>query len=155
MSIIDKIISRLIKKKLSISIAESCTGGLIASNITKINGASKIFSYGIISYSNKSKIKYLSVSRKTLNKYGAVSSNVALEMINGLYKKEKTIITISTTGIAGPNGGTKEKPVGLVYVGLKKGSKTIIKKNLFKSKKRVSIQKATVNQALKMILNIL
>tara|TARA_B100001057_G_scaffold467642_1_gene525988 strand:+ start:2359 stop:2823 length:465 start_codon:yes stop_codon:yes gene_type:complete len=153
MSIIDKIISRLIKKKLSISIAESCTGGLIASNITKINGASKIFSYGIISYSNKSKIKYLSVSRKTLNKYGAVSSNVALEMINGLYKKEKTIITISTTGIAGPNGGTKEKPVGLVYIGIKIRKKNYIFKKIYKGK-RLDIQRKTRDFVIKKIYKL-
>ena len=153
MSIIDKIISRLIKKKLSISIAESCTGGLIASNITKINGASKIFSYGIISYSNKSKIKYLSVSKKTLNKYGAVSSNVALEMINGLYKKEKTIITISTTGIAGPNGGTKEKPVGLVYIGIKIRKKNYIFKKIYKGK-RLDIQRKTRDFVIKKIYKL-
>ena len=107
MSLVDKIIIRLIKKNISVSIAESCTGGLISSSITKISGASKIFSCGIISYSNNSKFKYLSVSKKTLNKFGSVSSNVAEEMVDGLYKIEKAKITISTTGIAGPMVGVK------------------------------------------------
>ncbi len=150
MSTVDIIILKLIKKNLSISIAESCTGGLIASSITKINGASKIFSCGIISYSNNTKVKYLSVSKKTLNKFGAVSSNVACEMVDGLYKKERTKITVSTTGIAGPNGGSKKKPVGLVYVGLKFKNKNYIYKNLFKGS-RLGIQKKTRNFIFKKI----
>lgn len=144
MSLVDKIILRLIKKNISVSIAESCTGGLISSSITKINGASKIFSYGIISYSNNSKIKYLSVSKKTLNKFGAVSSNVAEEMIDGLYKIEKAKITISTTGIAGPNGGSKDKPVGLVYIGLKFKNKNYIYKKIFIGS-RIDVQRKTKN----------
>ena len=150
MSTLDKIILRLIKKNLSISIAESCTGGLIASSITKINGASKILSCGIVSYSNDTKVRYLSVSKKTLNKFGAVSSNVATEMIDGLYKKEKTKITISTTGIAGPNGGSRNKPVGLVYIGIRFKNKNYIYKNLFKGS-RLEIQKKTTNFVFKKI----
>ena len=150
MSLIDKIILRLIQKNISISIAESCTGGLISSSITKINGASKIFSCGIISYSNNSKIKYLSVSKKTLNQFGAVSSNVAIEMINGLYKIEKAKITISTTGIAGPNGGSKNKPVGLVYIGLKFKNKNYIFKKIFKGS-RIGVQNKTKNFVFKKI----
>tara|TARA_B100000989_G_scaffold285308_1_gene252884 strand:- start:415 stop:879 length:465 start_codon:yes stop_codon:yes gene_type:complete len=150
MSLVDKIILTLIKKNISISIAESCTGGLISSSITKINGASKIFSCGIISYSNISKFKYLSVSKRTLNKFGAVSSNVATEMIDGLYNMEKSQITISTTGIAGPNGGTKNKPVGLVYVGLKFKNKNYIYKKLFTGS-REDIQKKTKNFVFKKI----
>ena len=150
MSTVDLIILKLIKKNLSISIAESCTGGMIASSITKIDGASKIFSCGIVSYSDNTKVKYLSVSKKTLNKFGAVSSHVACEMIDGLYKKENTKITISTTGIAGPNGGSKKKPVGLVYVGLKFKNKNYIYKNLFKGS-RLGIQKKTRNFIFKKI----
>ncbi len=150
MSLVDKIILTLIKKNISISIAESCTGGLISSSITKINGASKIFSCGIISYSNISKFKYLSVSKKTLNKFGAVSSNVATEMIDGLYNMEKSQITISTTGIAGPNGGTINKPVGLVYVGLKFKNKNYIYKKLFTGSRK-DIQKKTKNFVFKKI----
>ena len=150
-----KILKLLTKKKLTVSFAESCTGGLLASSITSFSGSSKVFRMGLITYSNNAKVKLLKVPKKTITKYGAVSYETCLSMVKNLSKISRSNISISITGVAGPNGGTKEKPVGLVYVGLKKGSKTIIKKNLFKSKKRVSIQKATVNQALKMILNIL
>ena len=150
-----KIVKLLIKKKLTVSFAESCTGGLLASSITSISGSSKVFNMGLVTYSNNAKVKLLKVPKKTITNYGAVSYETCLSMVKSLSKISKSNISISITGIAGPNGGTKEKPVGLVYIGLKIGSKTIIKKNLFKSKKRVSIQKATVNQALKMILNIL
>jgi nicotinamide-nucleotide amidase len=150
-----KIVKLLTKKKLTVSFAESCTGGLLASSITSISGSSKVFNIGLVTYSNNAKVKLLKLPKKTITKYGAVSYETCLSMVKNLSKISRSNISISITGVAGPNGGTKEKPVGLVYVGLKKGSKTIIKKNLFKSKKRVSIQKATVNQALKMILNIL
>ena len=150
-----KILKLLTKKKLTLSFAESCTGGLLASSITSISGSSKVFNMGLITYSNNAKVKLLKVPKKTITKYGAVSYETCLSMVKNLSKISRSNISISITGVAGPNGGTKEKPVGLVYIGLKKGSKIIIKKNLFKSKKRVSIQKATVNQALKMILNIL
>ena len=150
-----KIVKLLTKKKLTVSFAESCTGGLLASSITSVSGSSKVFSMGLVTYSNKAKTKLLKVTKKTISKYGAVSYETCLAMVKNLSKISKSNISISITGIAGPNGGTKEKPVGLVYIGLKKGSKTIIKKNLFKNKKRVSIQKSTVTQALKMILNTL
>ena len=150
-----KIVKLLSKKKLTVSFAESCTGGLLASSITSVSGSSKVFSMGLVTYSNKAKTKLLKVTKKTISKYGAVSYETCLAMVKNLSKISKSNISISITGIAGPNGGTKEKPVGLVYIGLKKGSKTIIKKNLFKNKKRISIQKTTVTQALKMILNLL
>ena len=150
-----KIVKLLTKKKLSVSFAESCTGGLLASSITSISGSSKVFNMGLVTYSNNAKVKLLQVPKKTITKYGAVSYETCLSMVKNLSKISKSNISISITGIAGPNGGTKEKPVGLVYIGLKKGSKIIVKKNYFKSKKRISIQKATVKQALKMILNIL
>ena len=150
-----KIVKLLTKKKLTVSFAESCTGGLLASSITSISGSSKVFNMGLVTYSNNAKVKLLKVPKKTITKYGAVSYETCLSMVKNLSKISRSNISISITGVAGPNGGTKEKPVGLVYIGLKKGSKTIIKKNFFKSKNRISIQKATVNQALKMILNIL
>ena len=150
-----KVVKLLTKKKLTLSFAESCTGGLLASSITSISGSSKVFNMGFVTYSNNAKVKLLKVPKKTITKYGAVSYETCLSMVKNLSKISKSNISISITGVAGPNGGTKEKPVGLVYIGLKKGSKIIIKKNLFKSKKRISIQKATVNQTLKMILNIL
>ena len=148
-----RIIKLLTKKKLTVSLAESCTGGLLASTLTSISGSSKVFTMGFVTYSNKAKIKLLKVSKKTITKYGAVSYETCLSMVKNLSKISKSNISISITGIAGPNGGTREKPVGLVYIGFKKGSKIIIKKNLFKNKKRVTIQKATVDEVLKMVLN--
>ena len=150
-----KIYRKLLKKRMSISFAESCTGGLLSSSLTSISGSSKVFNMGLVTYSDNAKVKLLKVPKKTITKYGAVSYETCLSMVKNLSKISKSNILISITGVAGPKGGTKEKPVGLVYIGLKKGSKIIIKKNLFKSKKRISIQKATVNQTLKMILNIL
>ena len=150
-----KIVRLLTKKRLTVSFAESCTGGLLSSSITSISGSSKVFNMGLVTYSNNAKVKLLKVPKKTITKYGAVSHETCLSMVKNLSKISKANISISITGVAGPNGGTKAKPVGLVYIGLKKGSKIIVKKNYFKSKKRISIQKATVKQALKMILNIL
>ena len=150
-----KIVKLLTKNKLTLSFAESCSGGLLASSITSISGPSKVFNMGFVTYSNNAKVKLLKVPKKTITKYGAVSYETCLSMVKNLSKISKSNISISITGVAGPKGGTKEKPVGLVYIGLKKGSKTIVKKNLFKNKKRISIQKATVKQALKMIFNVL
>ena len=142
---------KLIKKKLKISVAESCTGGLLASTITSVSGSSKIFDLGLITYSNTTKIKFLKVNKNIIKKYGAVSHECCFEMVKNLSKISKANINVSITGIAGPNGGTKKKPVGLVYIGLKKSNKVIIKKNLFSAKNRLSIQKATVNKALNLI----
>ena len=150
-----KIVKLLSKKRLKISFVESCTGGLLSSSITSISGSSKIFTLGLVTYSNKAKTNILKVPEKTIIKYGAVSYQTCLSMLEKLNKISKTHISVSVTGIAGPNGGTKQKPVGLVYIGIKKGKKTIIKKNLFKNKNRNSIQRSTVSQAHKMILNII
>ena len=149
-----KVFKLLNKKKLKISLAESCTGGLLASTITSINGSSNIFTLGLVTYSNKSKINILKVPRKIIMKYGAVSYETCLSMVNNLNILSKTNICVSITGIAGPKGGTNEKPVGLVYIGIKKGKKILIKKYFFKSKKRNLIQKATVIKALNLILSI-
>ena len=150
-----KVVRILNKKKLTVSFAESCTGGLLASTITSISGSSKVFNMGLITYSNNAKVKLLKVPKKTITKYGAVSHETCLSMVENLSKISKSNISISITGVAGPNGGTNQKPVGLVYVGLKKGRKTIIKKNLFKNKGRIFIQKATVKKVLKMVINII
>ena len=150
-----KLVKLLSKKNLKISFAESCTGGLLSSSITSISGSSKVFTIGLITYSNQAKIKLLNVNKKTILKYGAVSYETCLSMVKNLSKISKTNISVSVTGVAGPKGGTKQKPVGLVYIGIKRGNKTIIRKNLFKNKNRYSIQKSTVNQAHKMILNII
>jgi len=145
------IIKLLIKKKIKLSVAESCTGGLLASTITSISGASKIFNLGFVTYSNQSKIKILKVNKNIIKKYGAVSYECCNNMVNNLSKISKANVNVSITGIAGPRGGTKKKPVGLVYIGVKKGNKTQIIKCLFKSKKRSSIQKATVKKALNLV----
>jgi nicotinamide-nucleotide amidase len=144
----------LTKKKLKISFAESCTGGLLASTITSINGASKVFNLGLITYSNQAKIKVLKVNKNIIKRYGAVSHECCTAMVKNLSKISKANINVSITGIAGPKGGTNKKPVGLVYIGVKKGNKVYINKYLFKNKKRSSIQKATVKKALNSILRI-
>jgi len=146
------LIKLLIKKKLKISFAESCTGGLLASSITSISGASKVFNLGLVTYSNQSKIKILKVNRNIIKKYGAVSHECCYAMVKNLSKISKANINISITGIAGPKGGTKQKPVGLVYIGVKKGNKININKFLFKTKKRSFIQKSTVKKALNLVL---
>ena len=144
----------LIKKKIKISFAESCTGGLLASTVTSISGASKIFNLGLVTYSNQAKIKILKVNKNIIKKYGAVSHECCSAMVKNLSRISKANINVSITGIAGPKGGNKQKPVGLVYIGIKKGDKIQINKFLFKSKKRSSIQKATVKKALNLILKI-
>ena len=148
------LIKILTRKKLKISVAESCTGGLLASSITSVSGASKVFNLGFITYSNQAKIKILKVNKNIIQKYGAVSYECCLEMVKNLSRISKANINVSITGIAGPKGGTKQKPVGLVYIGVKRGAKIQINKCLFKSKKRSSIQKATVKKALDLILRI-
>ena len=154
-NLVTKLVKKLIKKKLKISFAESCTGGMLSSSITSVSGSSKVFNLGLVTYSNKAKIDILKVPKKTIVKYGAVSQECCLSMVKNLSKISKANISVSITGIAGPNGSTKLKPVGLVYIGIKKGNKIITKENLFKIKKRISIQKATVNTALKMINKII
>ena len=149
-----KVVKLLIKKKLKISFAESCTGGLLSSFITSISGSSKVFTIGLVTYSNNAKIKILKVPKKIIMKYGAVSYETCLSMVKNLNKISKTNISVSITGVAGPKGGTKQKPVGLVFIGIKKANKTIVKKYLFKNKKRNLIQKATVKKALNLVLRL-
>ena len=144
----------LTKKKLKISFAESCTGGLLASTITSISGASKIFNLGLVTYSNQAKNKILKVNKNIIKKYGAVSQECCSAMVKNLSIISKANINISITGIAGPRGGTKQKPIGLVYIGVKKGNKIKVNKCLFKSKKRSSIQRATVKKALNLIFRV-
>ena len=149
-----KVVKLLSKKKLKISFAESCTGGLLSSSITSINGSSKVFTLGLITYSNQAKINILKVPKKIILKHGAVSYETCFSMVKNLNKISKTNISLSITGVAGPKGGTKQKPVGLVFIGVKKSNKTLVKKFLFKSKKRNSIQKSTVNKSLNLILRL-
>ena len=146
---------KLIKKKLTISVAESCTGGLLAHNLTKLANSSKYFEMGLTTYSNQAKIKILRVNKKIINKYGAVSSECCKEMVKNLSKISKSYFNISITGIAGPGGASKNKPVGLVYIGIKTPKKLLIKENRFKSKLRNSIQKLTVKEVLNILLKII
>ena len=147
-----QIIKLLKRKKLKISFAESCTGGMLSNAITSVSGASKVFTMGLVTYSNQAKMSILKVPKKIIQKYGAVSIQCCLAMVNNLNKVSKSKICVSITGIAGPKGGTKQKPVGLVYIAVKNGKKNLVSKNQFKNKGRSAIQKATVKKALNLIL---
>ena len=148
-----KVVKLLTKKKLKLSFAESCTGGLLSNSITLISGSSKVFTLGLVTYSNQAKINTLKVPKKIIIKHGAVSYETCLSMVKNLNKISKTSISVSITGVAGPKGGTKQKPVGLVFIGIKKGNKTLVQKYLFKKKKRNTIQRVAVNKALNLILS--
>tara|TARA_B110001454_G_C12451144_1_gene322105 strand:- start:115 stop:573 length:459 start_codon:yes stop_codon:yes gene_type:complete len=145
----------LTKKKLKIAFAESCTGGMLASEITSVSGASKVFGIGLVTYSNQAKITVLKVNKSIIQKYGAVSPQCCEAMVKNLSKISKAQINVSITGIAGPNGGTKKKPVGLVYIGVKKNNKIFITKNLFKEKSRKAIQKSTISRTFKIIKSLI
>ena len=153
--LLKKVTNILKKKKLQISFAESCTGGLLSSSITSISGSSKIFSFSLITYSNKSKINFLKVPKKIIQKYGSVSKQCCLSMVNNLSKISKSNISVSITGIAGPSGGSKNKPVGLVYIGIKKNKKIKIEKFLFKNKGRSFVRKSTMKKTLSLILSFI
>ena len=150
-----QIINILKRKNLKIAVAESCTGGMLSSAITSVSGASKVFTMGLVTYSNQAKTSILKVPKQIIKKHGAVSIQCCLSMVNNLSKISKSKICVSITGIAGPSGRTKKKPVGLVYVGIKRGNKFKIHKCLFKNKGRSYIQKTTVKKSLGLILNIL
>ena len=148
-----KVVKLLSKKRLKISLAESCTGGLLSSSITSISGSSRVFTLGLVTYSNQAKINILKVPKRIIIKHGAVSYATCLSMLKNLSKISKTNISVSITGVAGPKGGTKQKPVGLVYIGIKKANKILVKKFLFKGKKRNSIQRSAVTKALNLVLS--
>ena len=150
-----KIVKILTKKKLTISFAESCTGGMVSSAITAISGSSKVFTLGLVVYSNKSKINVLKIPKNIIKKYGTVSSPVCIAMVKNISKISKTNISLAVTGIAGPKGSTEKKPVGLVYISIKRGNKIKVKKYLFKNRQRIYIQKTTVNKSLDLILRTL
>ena len=146
---------KLIKKKLTISVAESCTGGLLAHNFTKLANSSKYFQMGLTTYSNQAKIKILKINKNIIKKYGSVSNECCKVMVQNLSKISKSRINVSITGIAGPGGGSKQKPVGLVYIGIKKGNYIKIYENKFKSKIRNKIQRSTVKEVIKNLLNLI
>ena len=146
------IVKKLIKNKLKISIAESCTGGLLSSAITSVSGSSKVFNLGLVTYSNQSKINLLKVPKNIIKKYGTVSEQVCLAMVKNISKIDKADMSVSITGIAGPSGGTKKKPVGLVYIGVMKTNKIKINKYLFKNRGRAFIQRSAVSKCIGLIL---
>ncbi len=149
-----KIVSLLKRKKFKLAIAESCTGGMLSSAITSVSGSSKVFTMGLVTYSNKAKTSILKIPNKIIKKNGAVSAQCCLAMVNNLSKISKAKICISITGIAGPKGGSKQKPVGLVYIGVKIGKKVIVNKCNFKNNGRTFIQKQTVKKALNLLGNL-
>ena len=155
MSLNKRIITLLKRKKLKIAIAESCTGGMLSSSFTSISGASKVFLIGLVTYSDQAKMEILKVPKKIIEKHGAVSVQCCLSMVNNLSKISKGKVCVSITGIAGPSGGTKKKPIGLVYIAVKIGKKIVINKSNFKNRGRIFIQKSTVNKALKIIFNLI
>ena len=146
---------KLIQKKLTISVAESCTGGLLAHNLTKLANSSKYFQMGLTTYSNEAKIKILKVDKNVIKKYGAVSKECCKAMVENLSKISKSRINISITGIAGPGGASKNKPVGLVYIGIKVSKKLLIKENRYRSKNRNTIQKLTVKEVFNSLLKLI
>ena len=148
----NSIVKYLIKENISITTAESCTGGLIASEIVKHQGVSAIYSGSIVSYSNEIKHKLLGVSEEVLENFGAVSSECVKEMLIGVEKIFGSDISIAVSGIAGPDGGSREKPVGTVFIGVKYKNSLKIEKNLFKGD-RIQIQQSTKNRALEMVEN--
>ena len=150
-----KIVSLLKRKKIKISFAESCTGGLLSSAITSVSGSSKVFKMGLITYSNQAKTSLLKVPQKIIKKYGAVSVQCCLAMVNNLSKISKSKVCISITGIAGPGGGSKQKPIGLVYIGIRFGKKVIVNKCNFKNKGRIFIQKQTVKKSLNLLTRLI
>ena len=143
-----KLIYLLKKKRLKLAIAESCTGGMLSSSITSVNGASKVFTMGLGTYSNQAKTSILKVPKKIIRKHGAVSIQCCLSMVNNLSKISKSKICVSITGIAGPKGGTKQKPVGLVYIGVKNGKKIVVSKNQFRNKAEVQFKKLRLKKLL-------
>ena len=150
-----KIVSSLERKKFKLAIAESCTGGMLSSVITSVSGSSKVFTMGLITYANQAKTSVLKVPQKIIKKYGAVSVQCCLAMVNNLSKISNSKTCISITGIAGPKGGSKQKPVGLVYIAIKIGKKVMINKCNFKNKGRIFIQKQTVKKSLNLLAQLI
>ena len=155
MTLSQKIVSLLKRKKLKIAVAESCTGGMLSNTITSVSGSSKVFTLGLVTYSNQAKISILKIPKKIISKYGAVSVQCCLAMVNNLSKISKAKSCVSITGIAGPKGGSKQKPVGLVYIGIRVGKKVVINKCNFRNKGRLFIQKQTVKKSLNLLSKLI
>ena len=155
MTLNKRIVFLLKRKKLKVAFAESCTGGMLSSSITSVSGSSKVFTMGLVTYANQAKTSLLKIHPKIIKKYGAVSVQCCLAMVNNLSKISKSKVCVSTTGIAGPKGGSKQKPVGLVYIGIKVGKKVVVNKCNFKNKGRISIQKQTVKKTLNLLVQLI
>ena len=155
MSLNKKIILLIKRKKMKLAIAESCTGGMLSNTITSVSGSSKVFTMGLVTYSNQAKTSILKVPKKIIKQYGAVSVQCCLAMVNNLSKISKSKVCVSITGIAGPKGGSKQKPVGLVYIGIRVGKKVVVNKCNFKNKGRISIQKQTVKKTLNLLVQLI
>ena len=155
MSLNKKIISLLKRKNMKLAITESCTGGMLSNSITSVSGSSKIFTMGLVTYSNRAKRSILKVPQQIIRKYGAVSVQCCLAMVNNLSKISKSKVCVSVTGIAGPTGGSKQKPVGLVYIGIRIGKKVVVNKCNFKNNGRIFIQKQTVKKSLNLLLKLI
>ena len=155
MNLNQKIVSLLKRERIKISVAESCTGGMLSNAITSVSGSSKVFTMGLVTYSNQAKIDILKVTKKIIQKHGAVSIQCCLAMVNNLSKISKSKICVSITGVAGPKGGSKQKPVGLVFIGVKVGKKAVINKYNFKNKGRTFIQKQAVKKALNLLIKLI
>ena len=155
MTLNKKVVSLLKRKRLKVAIAESCSGGMLSSAITSVSGSSKVFTMGLVTYSNKAKTNVLKVPKRIISKYGAVSVQCCISMLNNLSKISKSKICISITGIAGPKGGSKQKPVGLVYIGIKIGKKVVINKCNFKNNGRTYIQRLTVKKTLNLLISLI
>ena len=154
MNLNKKVVSLLKRRKFKLAIAESCTGGMLSSAITSESGSSKVFTMGLVTYSNQAKTSILKIPNQIIKKNGAVSVQCCLAMVNNLSKISKAKICISITGIAGPKGGSKQKPVGLVYIGVKIGKKVVVNKCNFKNNGRTFIQRQTVKKALNLLGNL-
>ena len=155
MTLNKKVVSLLKRKRLKVAIAESCSGGMLSSAITSVSGSSKVFTMGLVTYSNKAKTNVLKVPKRIISKYGAVSVQCCMSMLNNLSKIGRSKVCISITGIAGPKGGSKQKPVGLVYIGIKIGKKVVINKCNFKNNGRAYIQKLTVKKTLNLLISLI
>jgi len=149
-----EVIEKLLEKNITITTAESCTGGLIASEITKYAGVSAIYPGSVVSYSNEIKMKLLGVKEKTLIEHGAVSKECVKEMLSGVGELMGADISVAVSGIAGPDGGTDEKPVGLVFIGVKLKEEFFIEKNIFKGD-RNEVQQKAKNRAFEMVLKLI
>ena len=150
----DKLFEYLKENNMTISTAESCTGGMIASAITNVSGASGFFGTGVVTYANEAKMKLVGVKKETLEKYGAVSEQTAMEMAEGVLELGNADVSVSVTGIAGPTGGTPDKPIGLVYIGVSGKHGTYAYKNNFAGS-RDAVRMQTVERAFELVYDYL